>query len=147
MPHAESSFTLQTALDETRSFVRYASAVGPYLAGAEDDALEVRLLRGVGGAVGGGGVHDQALEAHPLDALVIGDVIKLPQMALGCRVPQQILRREDKQRLAELPVDLAPQQMEVVGWGCAVGNLQKTADVTACPARLTEESHVVCEAL
>lgn len=48
-----------------------------HLAGAEDDALEGVLGGRVGGAVGSPLVHDQALEAYPLDALHKGPQVQI----------------------------------------------------------------------
>ncbi len=110
-----------------------------HLARAEHDTLEVRVLGRVGGAVRCRCVHDHALEADALDALVVRDVIKFPKRALGSRMPQQILGGEDQQRLAELAVDLASEQMEVVGRGGAVCNLQ------AQPRHVTELIGDACE--
>lgn len=56
--------------------------------------------------------------------LVIGEVVKLPQAGLGLGVAQQVLGRHDHERLAELAVDLAPQQVEIVGGRRAVGDLR-----------------------
>jgi hypothetical protein len=52
---------------------------------------------------------------------------RIPAQFIECRddalVPQQRLRRHQDQRLAELAVQLAAQNVEVVGRRRAVGNL------------------------
>ena len=62
-----------------------------------------------------------AAEAHHVVSLVI----ELDQVGLGPGISQQGLGAHHYQGLAELAVDLAPQQVEVVGRGCAVGNLRQ----------------------
>lgn len=53
-----------------------------------------------------GVVHDDALEAHALNAHVVRQVVELVQPALALGVAQQVLGAEHDQRLAELTVDL-----------------------------------------
>jgi hypothetical protein len=56
--------------------------------------------------------------------LVVGDLIELPEAGLGLRVAQQVLGRHHNKRLSELAVNLAPQQVEVVGRCCDIGHLR-----------------------
>ena len=51
-------------------------------------------------------VHDDALEAHTHNSLVIRHLIELSQWGLGLGQPQQVLGRDDHQGLPELPVNL-----------------------------------------
>mmetsp|Transcript_27485 Transcript_27485/g.77749 ORF Transcript_27485/g.77749 Transcript_27485/m.77749 type:complete len:206 (+) Transcript_27485:169-786(+) len=97
------------------------------LAAAQHDALKALLSGRTGAAVLGGGIHDQALEADSCDAGVVRQVVKLPDGRLGHGVTQQILRGEVDQRLPELAVHLASEQVEVVGRGGDVGDLHVDA--------------------
>lgn len=56
--------------------------------------------------------------------LVVGDLIELPEAGLGLRVAQQVLGGHHNKRLSELAVNLAPQQVEVVGRCCDIGHLR-----------------------
>ena len=52
------------------------------------------------------GVHDDPLEAHAHDSLVIRHLIEFGKGGLGSWQPEQVLRGDNYQRLPELPVDL-----------------------------------------
>lgn len=96
-----------------------------HLAGAEHDALELRLLRRPRRARLGqqpGVVHDQPLEAHADDAVVAGHVVELVEARAALGVAQQVLGRHDDERLAELAVDLLRLMMMVLGH-CLLGVL------------------------
>ena len=94
-----------------------------HLAAAQQQPLDLGLRRRVRGPVGGAAVHDQALEAHALDVGVRGLVVELVEVGFRRRVPQQIFRAHHDERLAERAVELAPQEVEVVGRRCDVGDL------------------------
>ena len=81
------------------------------------------MLRRVGRPVARALVHDQPLEPHALDVGVRRLVVKLVEVRLGRRVPEQVFRGHHDERLAERAVQLAPQQVEVVGRRRHVGDL------------------------
>mmetsp|Transcript_25724 Transcript_25724/g.76130 ORF Transcript_25724/g.76130 Transcript_25724/m.76130 type:complete len:398 (+) Transcript_25724:558-1751(+) len=96
------------------------------LAGAEEHALDVGL--GLGARRSrlwheARVVHDEALEAHALDAHVVSLVVKLVQAGARLGVAQQVLRAHHDERLPEGAVDLPAQHVEQVGGRGAVDNL------------------------
>mmetsp|Transcript_20449 Transcript_20449/g.61578 ORF Transcript_20449/g.61578 Transcript_20449/m.61578 type:complete len:288 (+) Transcript_20449:529-1392(+) len=125
------------------------SQIVVHLAAAHDEALHSLLHWRVGAPVTGGFVHDEALEAHAHDALVVGHLVELRQRGLAVRVSQQVLGRHDDERLPELPVDLTAQDVEVVCGGGAVdhgpiGGLHLPAQVaSAHPLGLVDGGHCV----
>ena len=93
------------------------------LPAAEQQALDLGLRRRVGAPVRRAAVHDQPLEPHALNVGVRGLVVELVEVGARGGVPQQVLRAHHDERLAERAVQLAAQQVEVVGRGGHVGDL------------------------
>ena len=95
-----------------------------HLAGAENHALgagfdaRVNLVPGLGGLV-----HDQALEPDALLRLRRLLVVEVRQRGDALGVPQEVLRGDDDEGLAELAVHLPAEQVEVVRRGGDVANL------------------------
>jgi len=83
------------------------------LSGAQDDALD--LLRSVDGLSGVSLIRDDPLE--------VGLAVQGLNVRAGKGVTQQRLGEEDDQRLAELAVNLATEDVEQVGRGGHAGNL------------------------
>eukprot|EP00951_Prasinocladus_malaysianus_P016335 scaffold127235_cov23-Prasinocladus_malaysianus.AAC.1 len=82
-----------------------------------------------------------------LDAGVVRQIVKLVDGRLGLGVPQEVLGAEVDEGLAELAVDLAAQQVEVVGGGghvcdLPVGALDLVAKVAAAEPVLLRLGHL-----
>eukprot|EP00052_Salpingoeca_macrocollata_P008125 m.64631 g.64631 ORF g.64631 m.64631 type:complete len:448 (-) comp16441_c0_seq1:3093-4436(-) len=86
-----------------------------HLAGAEHDALDVGVLAAFAGP--------QAAVSFAQHALKRRLSRHLRQRGRGLLQPQQALGRRNYQRLAEVAVQLAAQDVKVVGGGGAVGHL------------------------
>mmetsp|Transcript_25970 Transcript_25970/g.61748 ORF Transcript_25970/g.61748 Transcript_25970/m.61748 type:complete len:288 (-) Transcript_25970:2510-3373(-) len=114
---------------------------------AHDNALEARLLRRPRRTVRGRNVHDEPLESNALDAGIIRQVVEFPDRRFGHWVAKKVLWRKVDEWLPELPVDLAPEEVEVVSRrrhisDLPVGVLDLIAQVPAAEPLLIGLGHV-----
>mmetsp|Transcript_22543 Transcript_22543/g.47484 ORF Transcript_22543/g.47484 Transcript_22543/m.47484 type:complete len:288 (+) Transcript_22543:427-1290(+) len=90
---------------------------------AEEELLHLVLRLGIRRAVRDTCVHDESLESDLREAVILRIVVEIVQGVLAGRVLEQVFWGHDDQGLPELPVHLAPQEVEVVGRGRAVDHL------------------------